>query len=85
MAGLKEIDLRVMLIFGRYFARDASSKALADAAEYIAVAEGYEKERLLSEFEEGVRNNAEDQEHYWICMRLLNEAVKNLENREESA
>ena len=79
MAVLKNVDFRVMTVFGRYFARDNSSKALADAAEYIAVAEGYEKNQLRIEFEEGVRNNATDQKHTWICMRLLDEAVKNLE------
>lgn len=82
MARLSAIDYRVMLIFGRYFARDASTKAISDAAEYIAAAANNEEKRALRiEFHEGVRNNARNEQHVAECMLLLDVLVRDLEKQ----
>lgn len=73
-----------MQTYGRLAARNGDIKAINSAAEYLAICTENETRTLLSYFDEGVRNYAEDTEQTTAILNLVTEKAITLisEDRE---
>ena len=79
-------DVRSITADWRNFVRGrvGAAAALLHATFLIVAAKDDEKETLRINFEEGVRDSAEDIDQFKHCMRLLDEAVRDQELKTQS-